>query len=381
MIGWEYPPHNSGGLGVACQGIIEHLVDAGREVLLVIPGEVPKATQTIEKTPKGGKYKKIILPSRLKAYPLSGQTNYSGNLIKDVYSFADNVLEAVKNEEFRVIHIHDWLTAPAGIALKNRYKKPLIMHVHSTEYDRTAGGEPNDEIAAIERSGFENADILVAVSGYTKKILCEKYGVSPAKISVVHNGVELPPDGDVDTDFLGDSPLVLFAGRITVQKGADNFIRMARKILRVRPETIFVVAGSGDMYQNIVEYSALEELSGSILFSGFIRGTATMAKLYRRASVLVMPSVSEPFGLVALEAASYGLPVIVSRTSGVSEVLPSAIVVDFWDSDLMAREVIDLISKKQKKEKIGSQLKTETHLLTWDDSVKKLQGIYKKLLK
>jgi len=177
MIGWEYPPKNSGGLGVACQGIVEHLSDAGQEVLLVLPsGETEKQIKML-RTRLGKFYPVLFLPSKMRAYPESLPEKYAGNLIEDVYLFARDVEEAVRDEAIDLVHVHDWLTVPAGIAVRNHFKKPLIMHVHSTEFDRTAGGEPNYAVSQIEQMGFHEADLLVAVSGYTKKLLVDEYHV------------------------------------------------------------------------------------------------------------------------------------------------------------------------------------------------------------
>ena len=381
MIGWEYPPKNSGGLGVACQGIVEHLSDAGQEVLLVLPsGETEKQIKML-RTRLGKFYPVLFLPSNIRAYPESLPEKYAGNLIEDVYLFARDVEEAVRDEAIDLVHVHDWLTVPAGIAVRNHFKKPLIMHVHSTEFDRTAGGEPNYAVSQIEQMGFHEADLLVAVSGYTKKLLVDEYHVPQEKIEVVYNGVEKNSmGGQQEADFLGTAPVVLFVGRLTIQKGADNFIRLAKKVLEFRPDAVFVIAGDGDMYRYLVEYSAFIEVTGSVLFSGFLRDL-DINKLYQRAQVLVMPSVSEPFGLVALEAASWGVPVIVSKTSGVAEVLPSAIQVDYWDSDLAAKHVLDLMTETDKKTKIGEALKIEANQLSWDIAAAKLIKIYQKMRK
>ena len=381
MIGWEYPPKNSGGLGVACQGIVEHLSDAGQEVLLVLPsGETEKQIKML-RTRLGKFYPVLFLPSNIRAYPESLPEKYAGNLIEDVYLFARDVEEAVRGEVFDLVHVHDWLTVPAGIAVSDHFKKPLIMHVHSTEFDRTAGGEPNYAVSQIEQLGFHEADLIVAVSGYTKKLLISEYHVPQEKIKVVYNGVEKNSmSGQQEADFLGTAPVVLFVGRLTIQKGADNFIRLAKKVLESRSDAIFVIAGDGDMYRYLVEYSAFAEVTGSVLFSGFLRDL-DINKLYQRAQVLVMPSVSEPFGLVALEAASWGVPVIVSKTSGVAEVLPSAIQVDYWDSGLAAKHVLDLMTETDKKTKIGEALKIEANQLSWDIAAAKLIKIYQKMRK
>lgn len=381
MIGWEYPPKNSGGLGVACQGIVEHLVDAGQDVLLVLPQEsTPTEEQVLLKTAVGNSYPVIFIQSNLNPYPESTSEKYQGNFLDDVYLYAARISSAIAKEKFDIIHIHDWLTVPAGLALKTIFKKPLLMQVHSTEFDRTAGGDPDSEVGKIEKEGLEKADRLVAVSEYTKNIVTEKYGIKPDKVSVVHNGINVDSVSSSRPDFMGDVPVVLFVGRLTIQKGPEYFIRLAEHVLRIRPETIFVVAGDGDMYQKMIEYSAFRELTGSVLFTGFMRDVNKL-QLYRRADVFVMPSVSEPFGIVALEAAAMGTPVIISKTSGVAEVLPSAKQVDFWDTDLTAELILEIVRDHHKKEQLGERLKREASEVTWSQAATKLLQIYQILSK
>lgn len=381
MVGWEYPPKNSGGLGVACRGIVEHLVDAGQDILLVLPKEMAVETgMAMFPTPRGRYYPVVFVRSGLTPYSRPGDETGNGKgLIENVNIFAQDVVKAVKNEKFDLVHVHDWLTVPAGIALRRMFGKPLIMHVHSTEFDRTGGGEPNGDVELIEQAGFNEADIVVAVSGYTGNLLMARYGVVPEKLRVVHNGIDMDEGTEGETDFLGNVPVIIFVGRLTVQKGPEFFIGLAEKVLLVRPEAIFIIVGDGDMYRKMIEHAAFRELTGSVLFTGFLRGM-NKSKIFGRADVFVMPSVSEPFGLVALEAAVAGVPVIISKTSGVAEVLPSAIQVDYWDTDLTAQYVLDLISDKEKSEVVGDSLKMEAGLVSWDKAALELQTIYHQLV-
>lgn len=381
MIGWEFPPKNSGGLGVACKGIVEHLVDAGYTVTLVLPCVMsPSETYPSEFFTESGKtYKVIYVNSRITPYASCDLANYDGDIINDVSEYADKIVSAISGIDFDIIHIHDWLTVPAGLTIKNLSRKPLVMHVHSTEYDRTAGGNPNDEVAKIEKQGFLEADVLVAVSNYTKGLLVNMYGIDAEKVNVVHNGIDKIVDRKYPSDFLGNVPLVLFVGRLTIQKGPEYFIHIAKQVTQVYPEAIFVFAGDGDMYKQMIESSAFNELTGSVLFAGFLRGEAKEG-LFHRADVFIMPSVSEPFGIVALEAAQMGKPVIVSKTSGVVESLPSAIKVDYWDTDLTAKKVIELIGDKEKRDFLGQNLRREAELVTWDRAVESLSNIYQKVV-
>jgi len=381
MIGWEYPPKNSGGLGVACKGIVEHLVDSGFVVTLILPKftshESPESlvSETEFFTTKGKNYKVIYLSSRITPYASCDLDNYGGNLIDDVYDYAKKVLDCINEVNFDLIHIHDWLTVPVGILLKEKYQKPLVMHVHSTEYDRTAAGAPAADVSEIEKRGFFVADLLVAVSGYTKSLLVEHYSVPENKIRVVHNGIDRIDDNSYLGDFLGGVPVIIFVGRLTIQKGPEYFLRVARLVVDRHPDAIFVFAGDGDLFREVIESSAIKELTGNVLFAGFLRG-AQKDNLYHRADIFVMPSVSEPYGLVALEAAQIGRPVIISKTSGVAESLPSAITVDYWDTDLMAKYVNELLDDKERSIFLGQNLKKESELVTWDRSVDQLKNIY-----
>jgi len=382
MLGWEYPPHNSGGLGVACQGIVENLVDLGQEVVLVLPSmeKIADGESTFLLSPGGKSYKVIYVQSPIRPYVGKDGQSYSGDIVRDVEMFARKVLAAVESLDFDLIHVHDWLTVPAGIAVKEKSGKPMVMHVHATEYDRTAGIGANQKVSEIETKGFDEADLIITVSHYTKRLLVEKFGVKEEKIKVVHNGNNyFPEKGKVSVEFLKHSPVVIFVGRLTVQKGPDYFLSLARKVLAKRPETIFVFAGNGEMYQHLMLTSAYRRLSGSVLFAGFLRDIAK-DRLYQRADVFVMPSVSEPFGIVALEAATAGVPVIVSKTSGAAEVLLSAIKIDFWDTDMMAGSVLRLIENGDYKRELGEKIKEEAGAVTWDKAAMKIKDSYQQLL-
>ena len=382
MVGWEFPPNNSGGLGVACHGIVENLVDSGEELILVLPKVMSPGDQDSEilKTAKGNPYKVVYIQSLLRPYVGHDGIDYSGDLISDVNAYARLVTKSVAGLEFDIIHVHDWLTVPAGAMLKEKFHKPLVMHVHSTEYDRTAGGGENQAVGEIEKKGFYVSDLIITVSKYTKDLLVKEYNVEPEKIMVVHNGVAFHAiSEDVSIDFLKGSPVIIFVGRLTIQKGPDYFIEVARKVISKRPDAVFVFVGNGDMYHHLLLTSAYKRLSGSVLFAGFLRDMAK-DKLYKRADVFMMPSVSEPFGIVALEAAMADTPVIVSKTSGVAEVLPSAIKVDFWDTDLMAKEVLDIIEKTDYKRELTEKVKAEAGAVTWGKTAIKIKDAYYQLL-
>lgn len=383
MVGWEYPPHNSGGLGVACQGIVENLVDNGEIVTLVLPGILSEGQVQKEsrKTPRGNTYNVIIVHSVLRPYVGLDGVAYSGELMHDVAEYAKIVAKAVEEIDFDLIHAHDWLTVPAATAIKEKFNKPLVWHVHSLEYDRTAGTGKNKEIGAIEKKGVLLSDLVITVSAYTKQILVKEYGIAANKIVVVHNGVESVKENEIiDDDFLKGSPVIIFVGRLTIQKGPEYFIQVARGVINERPEAVFIFAGDGEMMQRLLLTSAYKNLSGSVLFAGFLRDIAK-EKLYNRADIFMMPSVSEPFGIVALEAAMANTPVIVSKTSGVAEVLPSAIQIDFWDIEVMVKKVLELIEQTDYKRDLGERLKNEAGAVTWGKTAIKIREAYCQLLK
>jgi glycosyltransferase involved in cell wall biosynthesis len=382
MIGWEFPPYNSGGLGVACQGIVENLVDTGEEVILLLPKvmSVDDPDEVYFETKKGNKYRVIYINTIIRPYVGLDGISYSGDLIKDVNAFASLAVKIAGNLDFDIIHVHDWLTVQAGVAIKEKYSKPLVMHVHSTEYDRTAGGTANEEVSAIEKNGFMFSNLIITVSKYTKDVLTKEYSVPAEKIMVVHNGVDYSPSEDrVSIDFLQGSPVIIFVGRLTIQKGPDFFLDVAKRVIDRRPDAIFVYAGNGDMYHHLLLTSAYKNLSGSVLFAGFLRDKAKDL-LYKRADIFMMPSVSEPFGIVALEAAVANTAVIVSKTSGVAEVLPSAIKVDFWDTELMARKILELLEKTKYRAKVSQKVMDEAGAITWGKTAIKIKEVYYQLL-
>jgi glycosyltransferase involved in cell wall biosynthesis len=388
MIGWEYPPNNSGGLGVACEGLTQALAQENTNIHFSLPYEANTEISHMnmhycvhENWKKsdcqcammGKNCTHMVCNPPFLAYSLdfvyphqdveleSENTGYSFDLVKlrklsnnqlekQVTEYAEVVAEvgAVNHNDFDVIHAHDWMSFPAGQQLKKQTGKPLVTQIHSTEFDRSGLNNGNHYISSIEYNGMKQADQVIAVSYYTKQLLVQKYGIDPNKIIVVHNGIsDLNHPADPGKHhFAPNRPVIVFMGRLTIQKGANYFIELARAVLQRIPEALFVVAGDGDMYHELLFKTAHEGLSASVVFSGFVRD-AQKRKLLNRADVFVMPSVSEPFGLVALEAAQRHTPVIVSKNAGVSEVMPHAIALDFWDIKKMAESIVDLVSNEK----------------------------------
>src|SRR5208282_766409 len=265
---------------------------------------------------------------------------YAGDLLAEVQRYAMLAAEIARNESFDVGHAHDWMTFPAGLAVAALKGVPLVVHVHSTEFDRS-GLHVDQRIYEIERRGMHSAMRIIAVSYLTKNLITHHYGIDPAKVEVVYNAIESNGNGmEVEKyNIHKDEKIVLFLGRITMQKGPEYFLAAAKKVLEVMDNVKFVMAGSGDMIRRTIEMAAALGIGHKVLFTGFLRGT-DVEKVFKMADLYVMPSVSEPFGIAPLEAMSHDVPVIISKQSGVSEVLGHALKVDFWDIDEMANKII-----------------------------------------
>ena len=300
---------------------------------------------------------------------------YGSDLIGDSERYSRLVVSLSRTEEFDVIHAHDWLTYPAGLALARVTGKPLVVHVHSTEFDRS-GSNVNQRVYDIERAGMQGADRVIAVSMLTKSICVRRYGVHPSKIDVVYNGIDresdLPAEGAV---IEPKDRLVLFLGRITMQKGPEYFIAAAKRVLDKIDNVKFVVAGSGDMALRMIELAASMGIGHKVLFTGFLRGR-DVDRVYQMADCYVMPSVSEPFGISALEAIKHDVPVIVSKTSGVAEVLTHVLKVDFWDIDEMANKIVAVLRHPPLGATLREHGAFELRRLTWDGAAEKCVGSY-----
>jgi glycosyltransferase involved in cell wall biosynthesis len=306
-----------------------------------------------------------------------GQSDYCGDMYSEAHRYASIAAELAKQEDFDVIHAHDWMTFPAGIVVAALTGKPLVVQVHSTEFDRS-GEHVNQTIYDIERQGIHAADKVIAVSYFTRNIIISRYGVSGDKIEVVHNGVERNGNGISslrDTGIEKDEKIILFLGRITMQKGPEFFLRAAKKVLEVMDNVKFVMAGSGDLIHKSVEMAAELGIGSKVLFTGFLRGE-DVHTIYRMADIFVMPSVSEPFGIVPLEALANDVPVIISKQSGVSEVLTHALKVDFWDIDEMANKIIAVLKYPPLEMTLRNYGNFEVRKLRWKDSAQKCVRIY-----
>ena len=418
MLGWEFPPFISGGLGTACYGLTKAMDQLGIKVTFVLPKMVDNQYSTHVKliSPDGRmwsafKYDKLknvafrTISSPLQPYSTpstyqrrieetlsqkhsgsissAGQfeTDYGGDMYAEVHRYAAVTAELAKNEQFDIVHAHDWMTYPAGILVSAISGKPLIVHVHSTEFDRS-GENVNQMIYDIERKGIHAADKVIAVSHFTRNIIIGRYGISGEKVEVVYNGVERNGNSSwslAESGISNDEKIVLFLGRITMQKGPEYFLQAAKKVLEVMDNVKFVMAGSGDLMHHAVEMAAELGIGQKVLFTGFLRGE-DVQKIYKMADLFVMPSVSEPFGIVPLEALENDVPVIISKQSGVSEVLMHALKVDFWDVNEIANKITAVLKYPPLQETLTNYGNFEVRKLRWKDSAMKCSRIYEETL-
>src|SRR6185295_5293584 len=363
MLGWEFPPYHSGGLGVASRNIAEALAQQGVEITLALPffifDKVGTANSSDRSFALAGHELRNISVSTFPTSIVSPYTSaqeylnictdagissgfylYGRTLFAEVERYALEMEHFVRGKDFELIHAHDWITFAAALRVKEQLGIPFIAHVHATEYDRT-GGNPTPEIFAREKMSLEAAEQLIAVSNYTKNILVQKYSINPEKISVVHNGVEHISE-EIPLQLQNDEKTVLFLGRLTVQKGPDWFLKIAERVLAYRQDVQFVIGGVGEMLPTLLQEIARKNLSHRIFCLGFLNAL-DREKAFALADVYVMPSVSEPFGLSAVEAAQRGIPVILSHQSGVKEVLSHSLTADFWDTDKMANHILAIL--------------------------------------
>ncbi|MBM4112234.1 MAG: glycosyltransferase [Phycisphaerae bacterium] len=304
--------------------------------------------------------------------------DYDGDLLGQSERYARFCVDAARNLRFDVIHAHDWLTYPAGLAVARLTGKPLVCHIHSTEFDRS-GEHVNQPVYNIERRGMHGAVRVISVSMLTKNLCVNRYGVSPDKIDVVYNGVELDPRQVGIAGIEKSDHIVLYFGRITMQKGPEYFIAAARRVLEVMDDVKFVVAGSGDQAQRMIEMAAQLGIGSKVLFTGFLRGK-DIQRVFSMADLYVMPSVSEPFGIAPLEAMSHRVPVIISRTSGVSEILVNALKCDFWDVDDMANKIVAVLRHPPLQNTLRDRGYFEVRGITWEGAARRCEESYRRAL-
>ncbi|HET9411659.1 MAG TPA: glycosyltransferase family 4 protein [Candidatus Saccharimonadales bacterium] len=389
MLGWELPPHNSGGLGVACYHMCKHLARRNVAIDFVLPYQPPqqlgfmKLHGALPLTAEqlslgGGAYDSACFACTTTNCP---HTNSLADVQQRYTTFVEQLVEQT---EYHAIHAHDWLTFAAGMSAKQRSGLPLIAHVHATEFDRAGNNRGNELVHQIEQSALHMADAVIAVSELTKATLVREYGLPADKIKVVHNGIDLSdiatPDPHNSYRYLQTMKglgykVVVSLGRLSLQKGIPHLLRAAAKALQKDQKLLFLIVGDGEMRDQIIQQAAELGISQHVIFTGFLRGKQWRDS-YAIGDMFVMPSVSEPFGLTALEAASYGNAVLLSKQSGVSEVLHNTMQFDFWDTDRLADQLVALAAHPSLHSVLTANARHELHGLNWQKAAQTFESIY-----
>ncbi len=423
MFGWEFPPNISGGLGTACYGITKGLKSySDVEVTFVLPrsygnevsegvkfisaSDVELSNKSLKLLQKLGKFqtgesvtiscymtpeqysqkieKKITTTGHKISNPPGSKISLSGkygaSLYDEIFRYSIVAREIAEIEDYDIIHAHDWLTFKAGIEAKRASGKPLVVHVHATEFDR-CGENYNKKVFKIEQEGMMKADAVITVSRQTKNTVILKYGINPNKVHTVYNAVDPFHPQLLNSSYKKgiNEKIVTFLGRVTYQKGPEFFVAAARKVLEKMQNVRFVMAGNGDLSEKMIRYVASLGISDKFHFAGFLKGE-DVYRMYTLSDLYVMPSVSEPFGIAPLEAIHSGVPVIVSRQSGVSEIVNHAIKIDFWDIDGMADAIYAILNYPALTNFLKTKGKEEVNNLSWNDSAGKIRNIYSDLL-
>ena len=429
MFGWEFPPFITGGLGTACYGLSHELSKLVDRIVFVVPGALSE-TQVGKLTLKGSQalqasrkhintvcsylenFEKVIIDSPLRPYLtatayeawlkgshestlsfsqghgpeffsiVEGHTvhgHYGKNLFEEVTRFALLASSLVEAQGFDLIHAHDWMTFPAAVAAKKASGLPLVVHVHALEFDRS-GENIDKRLYEIELHGMQEADLVVTVSNRTREMIIHRYGISPTKVRVLHNGVlALHPGTPVRRPKILEEKIVVFLGRITMQKGPEYFIDAAELVCRHMQNVRFVMAGEGDMLPRMILRMAEKRLNLKFHFTGFISENLR-SQLLSIADLFVMTSVSEPFGLTPIEAAQHDVPVIIPHQSGVAEVMNHALKIDFWDTERIASAIIQVLSSPSLAHQMVEASRSEVQATSWKNAAKKLTRYYEEVV-
>jgi len=389
MLGWELPPHNSGGLGVACMNLCKALSSAGADIHFIVPYTADHSS--------------IDFMRVSSAVPVNVKEVQKAGIAYDSFKFVDehgreewvslfdyhrlyekSMDRIVSLGEFDVIHAHDWLTMRAAIRAKQLSGKPLIVHIHATEFDRSGGNRGNPMVEEIEYMGMMMADKIIAVSNLTKEVIIQQYGIPAEKIEVVHNSI----DANIYESVIGENAypylekmrnngykVVMNVGRLTIQKGLFNLVHAMKAVIDRRPKTFMVFMGNGEQELELLELAADLGIGANVIFTGFQRGK-NWRDMFSQSDMFVMPSISEPFGLTALESAAFGVSTLVSKQSGVAEVMRSALTTDYWDVDEMANQICTVLDNQDLQDQLSEDGLAEIARMSWRFQANKLMSLY-----
>lgn len=405
MLGWEFPPLHSGGLGVATKNLAMALSNRGVLICFTLPHFAYKKWKEKGGTEPGFEVAAHEYPTEFEMMQIKsslvtpymteeaytnlynkidsdesggGNNLYGSNLFEEVERYAHEIENMAKGRNFNMVHAHDWLTFPAAMRVKKNQDQPFVAQIHATEIDRS-GENPNEEIFKREREGLEAADKIITVSHYTKKILQKHYGLKKKDIAVVHNGVERKTSNHrKPAPRFHEKKTVLFLGRLVMQKGPDWFVKIAKKVIEKEQNVQFLIAGTGHMMPQVLNEITHHGLLQHVIPLGFLN-EESREKAFRMTDVYVMPSVSEPFGLSAVEAAQRGIPTVISKQSGVKEVLGHSLAADFWDVDKMAHLILAALHYNPLHKTLSQKAEKELDHLTWDRQAGILHDEYKTL--
>jgi glycogen(starch) synthase len=388
MLGWELPPHNSGGLGTACYQLCKALSRHDLDLEFILPYEADHGIDFMDITAAQPQGVASVLRSGIAydsyKYILEDGSEEWMNIFDQQQLYEHAVAGMVHGKEFDIVHAHDWLTFRAAMRVKEMKGCPIVLHVHSVESDRAGARPGNPLVHEIEEVAMHMADRIIAVSEHTKRCIVRDYGIPAEKIEVVHNSIEAGDITPLDTTnaykYLAAMKglgyrVVVNIGRLTVQKGLPNLLLAAKEVIERAPKTLFLIVGSGEQYYELIEQAAALGIGQNVLFTDFQRGK-NLRDAYAIGDLFVMPSVSEPFGLTPLEAIAYGTPSLVSRQSGVSEVLNNCLKVDFWDIKEMANQITAVVQSDALRDELLSNATYEYQKFSWKDASDKVVRVY-----
>ncbi len=391
MLGWELPPHHTGGMGIVCYQMCQQLAKSGAEIEFVLPYTAdfsnidfmkinPAVPQDVEQV-LSGPILGSTYDSQYFEYVMGDGTSRGAAMDEHQMNYAEYVSKLVLLGDYDVIHAHDWLTFRAALAAKQVSGKPLFVHIHSTEYDRAGGKHGNPLVEEIEYIGLHLADRIFAVSQTTKDTIIQHYHISADKIEVVHNAMEFRPDelyeDTSDNAFKSVAAMqqagykvLVSAGRLTIQKGLTYLLQAFRKVVDERPKSLLLIVGSGDQYEELIELAASLGLSGNVIFTGYLNGTGKQWRdSFRVGDLFVMPSVSEPFGITPFEALAQSTPVLMSKQVGSSEILHHVLKVEYWDVDEMANQILATFDNEALANTLTENGRVEMMNQSWEKSV------------